>query len=244
MKNPLFLSLLLMLFGNCNSVSEKKTKPAAISKKTIPFDWKDFDIKLQSPDIPYSQLLNEIHKTKITTDSIAILFENTLVNQIIPYWYGTPWDFNGHTNIPNKGKIACGYFVSTTLKHIGLNINRYKLAQQLPIHEAKSLSVGTEILEIKEERFEKCFEKMKKKVKRGIYFIGLDASHVGFLLKRKGEFFFIHSNYGTPQEVIIERANKSSVLKSYSHFYLSPISTNTKLMTYWKTGEKIPVITN
>ena len=34
----------------------------------------------------------------------GILIENILVNEIIPFWYGTPWDFNGYTNTPGKGE--------------------------------------------------------------------------------------------------------------------------------------------
>jgi len=244
MKNLLFLSFLLLCFGNCNS--KKKTKPTLTKKQVVPFDWNDYNIILSLSKKPYTKILSEIaqQKKNAKTDSISFIFENALVNQIIPYWYGTPWDFNGHTNIPNKGKIACGYFVSTTLKHLGLNLNRYKLAQQLPIHEAKSLSLGKEVLEINGENFEKSFEKIKTTLKNGIYFIGLDGSHVGFILKRKKEIFFIHSNYGTPQEVVIERAKESEVLKSFTHFYISELSTNTKLMKHWKTNTNIPVITN
>ncbi len=54
----------------------------------------------------------------------------TLIDSIFPAWYDTPWDFNGISNVPGEGEIACGYFVSTTLKHAGFNLNRYKLAQQ------------------------------------------------------------------------------------------------------------------
>ncbi|WP_346883237.1 hypothetical protein [uncultured Algibacter sp.] len=53
-------------------------------------------------------------------DSASHYIYSKLINDIVPHWYGTTWDFNGHTNIPNQGDIACGYFVSTTLKHIGV----------------------------------------------------------------------------------------------------------------------------
>ena len=56
----------------------------------------------------------------------------TLSKKIFPSWYGTAWDFNGYTEKPLNGEIACGYFVTTTLKHIGFNLNRYKIAQQGP----------------------------------------------------------------------------------------------------------------
>jgi len=36
--------------------------------------------------------------------------------EIFPFWYGTEWDFNGTTQQPGTGRIACGYFVSTVLQ--------------------------------------------------------------------------------------------------------------------------------
>ena len=57
-------------------------------------------------------------------------FFEMLNDSIFGYWMQTPWDFNGHTDTPRKGEIACGYFVTTTLRDIGVRLQRYKLAQQ------------------------------------------------------------------------------------------------------------------
>ncbi|MFT7592013.1 MAG: hypothetical protein ACI9UJ_001942, partial [bacterium] len=73
--------------------------------------------------------------------------ERALVNSVFHFWYGTSWDFNGYTKTPNKGTVACGYFVSTTLKHIGFNVNRYKLAQQNPRNEALTIACGDTLFE-------------------------------------------------------------------------------------------------
>jgi hypothetical protein len=81
-------------------------------------------------------------------DSVSKVFQESLLNRIIPQWAGTTWSFEGHTSVPQQGEIACGYFVSTTLRDVGINLNRYTLAQQLPINEAKSLKINTDIIEI------------------------------------------------------------------------------------------------
>lgn len=47
-----------------------------------------------------------------------------LLDSIIPFWYKTVWSFEGHSEVPRQGEIACGYFVSTTLLHAGLKLNR------------------------------------------------------------------------------------------------------------------------
>ena len=77
----------------------------------------------------YKSLSDSIEKTEFL-DSVSEIFTKKLLSDIIPYWYGTEWDFNGYTSQPQKGKIACGYFVSTTLRDMGLNLNRYELAKK------------------------------------------------------------------------------------------------------------------
>jgi hypothetical protein len=49
------------------------------------------------------------------------------------------WDYNGYTNTPKNGVIACGYFVSTTLKHFGFNLNRYDVAKKYSSSIVKTL---------------------------------------------------------------------------------------------------------
>lgn len=226
--------------------SKNKKVPSNLENTTtsIPLDLSQFDIDTIPTKTPYYKVCQEIKNEKSTSDSLSSLLETSLINRIFPYWFGTPWNFNGHTNIPNQGKIACGYFVSTTLKHIGFNLNRYKLAQQLPIHEAKTLSLGQPILEIQNEDFDKCLNQINTQLDEGIYFVGLASSHVGFLLKRQSHLFFIHSNYGFPSEVIIESAEASEVFQNFRHFYISPLSTNPTLLNFWKKNKRIPIITS
>ncbi len=89
------------------------------------------------------QALNTAYEAgRITLDSVRQAFTNTLLDDIIPYWYGTDWSFEGHTTVPRSGQIACGYFVSTTLLDAGLRLNRFRLAQQAPEVEATMLSFG------------------------------------------------------------------------------------------------------
>ena len=52
---------------------------------------------------------------KVSFDSVQHYFTESLLNGILPHWYGTVWSFDGHTSTPGTGEIACGYLVSTTL---------------------------------------------------------------------------------------------------------------------------------
>jgi len=178
--------------------------------------------------------LNEgLRLGNISFDSIKAEFTNHLVDKIIPHWYGTPWSFEGHTALPNQGKIACGYFISTTLRDMGIKLNRYKLAQKSPIDEAKVISCGSVINSVVQETPEKAFEEIDRLTQEGLHFIGFDKGHVGYLLKRKGELFLIHSNYLSPGSVCIEPLAESRVFKSFSKFHLVDISNNDVLLQLW-----------
>ncbi len=188
------------------------------------------------PSGNYVALKAEIKKKKATHYAKAD-FEHYLLDQIIPHWYGTEWDFNGYTATPNEGVIACGYFVSTTLEHIGLIVNRYHLAQQAGLNEAKSLALdaskyftvyGWEALSGKMDTYED-----------GIYFVGLD-NHVGYLYKEAGVLYFIHSNY-IEDRVMIEKAQFSEAFES-NIYVVAELSTNELLRKKWRKGERVLVV--
>jgi len=169
----------------------------------------------------------------ISFDNIKTAFANQLVDKIIPNWYGTPWSFGGHTAIPNQGKIACGYFISTTLRDMGINLNRYTLAQKSPIDEAKMISCGSVINKVVQDTPEKVLEEIDRLTEEGLYFIGFDEGHVGYLLKREGELFLIHSNYLSPGSVCMETLKESRVFARFTKFHLVAISHNVTLLQRW-----------
>tara|TARA_R110000765_G_scaffold371255_1_gene461469 strand:+ start:138 stop:917 length:780 start_codon:yes stop_codon:yes gene_type:complete len=179
------------------------------------------------------RLKEDLRAGNISIDHIKTAFADQLVDKIIPHWYGTPWSFGGHTATPNEGKIACGYFISTTLRDMGMNINRYKLAQKSPIDEAKMISCGSVITQVEQETHEKAFEEIDTLTQEGLYFIGFDEGHVGYLLKREGELFLIHSNYLNPVSVCMETLKESRVFNRFTKFHLVAISHNDALLQRW-----------
>lgn len=162
-------------------------------------------------------------------------FTTHLVSDIIPQWYGTKWSFDGYTDTPKSGSIACGYFVSTTLRDVGLNINRYKLAQKAPYHEAEVIACGTTIETLQNKSKEDLKAYFIKNKKDGIYFIGLDF-HVGFILKDGQNIYFIHSNYLNNSGPIKEKLEDSKVIKS-SVYHLCNITHNDILLKKWLNND-------
>lgn len=159
-----------------------------------------------------------------------------LTNSIFPKWYGTKWNFDGHTEIPKKGNIACGYFVSTTLRDVGFNLNRFKLAQKNPLEEAQIISCGTPIENYYNISKTELIDKLKTKP-NGLYFIGLDF-HVGFIVKQKNGIYFIHSNYINQQGVVKENINNSLAIIS-KKYHLVTITKNNNLLKKWITRQSL-----
>ncbi len=250
----LFLSglavfVLVKKFGDSKPVFYAKViaKQAANLLNSNTVNWADFDIKRKPAERPYTEICQKAKNKKQQlasqkVDEAGKVFETLLLNEIIPYWYGTEWDFNGHTDTPGEGKVACGYFTSTTLQHVGMNLNRYELAQQTPENEAKSLATGGKVIEISGEDNSQNLANIKKAIDDGICFVGLGRSHVGFLVKRKGELFFAHSSYLSPGTVTIELAANSPVFCAYDRYYIVELSNSKVFIKKWLNNEKLKVI--
>jgi len=186
-----------------------------------------------------AELSEKLKQGYITFDHVKAEFTTLLVDQIIPHWYGTPWSYEGPTAVPNQGNIACGYFISTTLRDVGLKLNRYALAQKSPMDEAKTISCGVDIISVVQDRPEQAFEEIDRLTQEGIYFIGFDEGHVGYLLKREGQLLLIHSNYFWPGLVCMEKFEDSKAFNSFSKFHLVDISNNDALIQRWLDNESI-----
>lgn len=198
-------------------------------------------IKQKQNDFKKSYLALNSVKAKDSLITLAGNYiEEAILNEIIPFWYGTLWDFSGYTHKPNDGYVGCSYFVSTTLKHSGFNLNRYHLAQQSPLNEAKSLQISDSVLTVNYVQEDDLVASLEKKLKNGLYFIGLD-SHVGYLLIRKSKAFFINSTYLDPLCVEIRYAEGADVFGS-NIYYIVPISENKPLIKKWILGEELKIV--
>lgn len=166
-----------------------------------------------------------------STDIIGKEFVSVLTDKIFPYWYGTNWDFNGNTQKLNEGKIACGYFVTTTLKQVGLDINRIKLAQC-----ASEEMITTIVSEENVYRFSnktiKDFEKSLEKIGNGIYIVGLD-NHTGFILISNDGNYFIHSSGIPPYQVVKDKLSESRLIVNSKYRVVGNLSSDKKLLSNW-----------
>jgi len=174
-----------------------------------------------------------LRKSKMSSDSA--LYKALL--QVWPAWYGTEWDFNGYTHKPRNGIVACGYFVSTTLRDVGMKLNRYDLAK-LYSHAICTNICGEDVMDLND--LDSVVNYIQSQPD-DIYIVGLD-SHVGFLLKENNQVFFVHSNYMGPVAVTKEIAVESDALNSSERYVLGSILKNKDILQKWTNGTEIAII--
>lgn len=165
-----------------------------------------------------------------------------LINDLFPFWEGTEYDFNGTTEIPKNGKVACGYLVTTTLKHSGFNLNRYALARAASLHMIRSLSSPREQFAVSTGRspVESLIAKLKQ-TGPGLYVAGLD-SHTGFVIYDGSGIHFFHADWNG---VVKEPARRSFALIHGSErgIHLGKLLGDDMLIK-WLEGEVFHLVMN
>jgi hypothetical protein len=198
-----FYFLLFLLLFACKeeqAVKSMPISPKAVEKETSC----NYIFKKEKVTLLQEQLQSKPYALKETA------LTQFLIDSLLPCWYGTTWDFNGTTEEPGKGSIACGYFVTTVLRDAGIQLNRIKLSQCASEEMIKKLSVKNSITRFSNQPMDLFLEKMKQKPK-GIYIVGLDF-HTGFLYHDGKEVYFIHASYAQPKIVRKEKVIESGVL--------------------------------
>jgi len=167
--------------------------------------------------IPYKEFLVSINKkTKEEKKNYLFKFIN---NEVPNYWMGTPWSFTGTSREPQKGTIACGYFVTNVLTDFGFDINRTYLAQQ-----ASSVMIKKICKDIKYFGKRQDLENyLLSKDKNQVYIVGLDF-HTGFITRENLDTYFIHSNYIKNKGVTKELTQTSKALNASKTFMIGTLN--------------------
>lgn len=153
---------------------------------SISCEVEQMDVKKEDDDVNVKLLVLRDNGDRDFDKKLAALHEK---------WLGTAWEFSGTTKEPQKGAIACGYFVTTTLEQAGRKLERVKLAQ------AASETMIVQLCEKETiRRYSDVgladFSKKLQAQREGYYLVGLD-SHTGFLkVGKDNKVLFIHSGPG------------------------------------------------
>ena len=183
----------------------------------------------------YQTYLKSTQKDSVLKNAGNYL-HHAIVHNMLPFWYGTTWDFNGYTAMPRQGNIACGYLVSTTLRQSGVQINRYKLAQQ-----ASAVIVKNTCSQIQTIKGLSDFLKFTSTLNDGLYVLGMD-NHVAYLSIENGTAYLLHSSYLSPGVACRESISNATVLLFSNSFVVGNLSHNPLLVKAWLTGQVLPIV--
>jgi hypothetical protein len=166
------------------------------------------------------------------------LLRTSVDETLFPYWYGTKWDYNGTTEVPGQGTIACGYFVTTVLRDAGVRLDRVKLARMASERMIKCLAGESHIRRFRNAPLADFVADIAE-WGEGLYIVGLDT-HTGFIVHTGEDIFFVHSQGYGSEEVVRERAAKSPVLRSSRYRVLGKISEDDAFIDRWLCGKEFP----
>lgn len=225
---PALVVLILATLSNCSQKENRLKPPVQVSKKPeagiINYDSckKIILITRQTQKTRWKNI-SKTEKEKIFTSSVT--------ETIIPAWIGTTWDFNGTSEKPQQGSIACGYFVTTILRDAGLNLARVKLAQCTSEQMIVSLVQPKYIQRFRQVTMAGFMQSIKNQG-YGLYIVGLD-NHTGFIYNDGNQTYFIHSTFIGTRNVQKENAATSRILEKSKYKVLGKISADEKVLERW-----------
>lgn len=155
---------------------------------------------------------------------------------LLQSWIGTRYSYSGTSQVPRKGKIACGYYVSTTLEHAGFTLDRVDVARQASEQIIRSVIPEAYIRRFRGARRAQVVDSVEAQGP-GVYLVGLDT-HIGFLLNEEGDVpvQFCHSTRRRRQGVVCEEAVTSPSLKS--RYTVLGRLDNPASLRQWLTGDR------
>lgn len=180
------------------------------------------------------QLIKQQHKAswlKLPKAEKEKILVSAIAETIIPNWIGTKWDYNGTSEIPQKGNIACGYFVTTVLRDAGFKLARNKLAQCASEEMIMSMVQPKYVQRFSNASIDN-FIKAIHSNSIDLYIVGLD-NHTGFIYNDGKETYFIHSTYVGTRNVQKELAGSSWVLNHSRYRVLARLSEDPALLDKW-----------
>ena len=233
---PLFVLLSLLGLAACGTGAERNRAEATPAV---------------APSLPYAEIVTGIegHRRELgeayraaesTAERARIRGEardylaRVVRDDLFPRWYGTPWDYNGTTQTPGEGAIACGYFVTTVLRDAGFRLERVRLAQVPSETMIKALVPETQIRRFSDVSLEDFVAAVRDEGP-GLFLVGLDL-HTGFLVNEAGEVSFVHASYVPPRRVFREPALTSPILGASRYRVVGKLTGSDRVLERWLAG--------
>lgn len=185
--------------------------------------------------------INTIYKEAVVKtpliDTTGYYLLNLYYKKLIPEWIGTKWEFYGETQYPRDSSIACGHFVVTTLKHLGIKIeNSHEMATNYSAYMVNSLCDS-----VYKTRTPEALLRIVRTKPDDVWVVGL-RNHSGLLVKYKGTIRFVHSSYSDKVGVVDEIAEESMTFMNSNIYVSGNLFRNNCLTEKWISGEEVHYI--
>lgn len=233
-RRSLLMVLMIGLLSSCSQAKDAKGSFANVEK--VDYAQLKTEISEKHADFIQRYKAGNADQKKALIGSARKYLLTTVDEKIFPAWMGTTWDFNGTTQVPRKGMIACGYFVTTVMRDAGFKIQRVKLAQQASLIIIRTICPKAEIRDYGNVTVPQVCQKLAA-MPEGLYIVGLDI-HTGFIYNRRGDIEFIHASYGNPAVVVREKALQSAVLAQSNRFVFGRVD-NDFFLKKWLGGVEV-----
>jgi hypothetical protein len=228
-----FILLLLLFSASC-----KPGVPADVEQATLSATQTKSYNELKAEIVQTRERIKEQYTAagdagKDSLISYSSQFLRNITPELFSYWYGTDWDFNGTTQTPNSGKIACGFFVTTVIRDLGFNIPRVAWGQ-LP-SESMIKKMNPEVKRFSNKPIETTINYFKGRPD-AIYVVGLDT-HVGFVCKEGKNLKFVHANYYEPDSKVVSQNLKGNNPINDAHYRVAGQLFGDEMVKKWILNE-------
>ncbi len=232
---PVILFLFFLICCNHTQPNNKRIIPKP-PKQQLLKSQPTYSYNIENHLKNYTKLISDIKKEKKyytrqnDLNRVKRVTYTLLNDSIFPYWYGTPWDYNGTSEKPLKGSVACGYFVTTTLRDVGFPVQRISWAQEPSsvlinkICNPSTIKMFSNLKDLKKY--------LKKQPNQSLFILGLD-SHVGFVTKENNKLFFTHSSYSGEKMVKKDLLENAIPVTSSKSFLIGNVLENKRLLKQW-----------
>ena len=223
----LSFSILVLLFVSC----ERTKRQSTTSSVGAPTHLTKINYDSCKNAISIIKNRNRSPWNKLSAQQKEKLFSKAVVETIIPAWIGTAWDFNGTTETPQQGGIACGYFVTTVLRDAGLNLARVRLSQCASEQTILALIQPRYVQRFRNVAMDNFMRSIQQHG-YGLYIVGLD-NHIGFIYNDGEEIYFIHSSCVGTRAVQKDIAATNWILQQSKYRVLGKISADERVLDRW-----------
>lgn len=161
---------------------------------------------------------------------IADKYISLFTEKMVPAWLGTKWNFNGTTQTPKIGNVACGYFVTTTMQDMQFPIERVKYAQCASQQTLEHLAQKAYVQIYNKLSFDQFINKLQTH-HNFLGIVGLD-NHIGYIVKKDKELNFIHSGVRY-NGVKVEKAANCTDLKNSKWRSVAYLTDDISFLKKW-----------